>query len=215
MDTFDAISTRRSIRKFTDKEIPKETIEKILKAATQAPSAKNLQPWKFVVVTNAEKEAMLHAMRSGLENMKTLLKDFPDIDKLLASATYSTSVMEQASVTVFVFNTIDDRYWLEKSTELRLSSCADTQAIGKAIENMIFTSANIQSIGAAIENMILAATSLDIGSLWICDTIFAYKEISQWLGEERQLAAAVALGYADENPNERPRKTINDVVQWR
>ena len=215
MDTFDAISKRRSIRKFINKEIPKEMIEKILNAALQAPSAKNLQPWRFVVVSNTDKTAMLREIRRGIENTKELMKDFPDIDNLSASANYSVGVMEQAPVTVFVFNTIDDRPWLEKSVELKSSSCANAQTIGDAIENMLFTAANIQSIGAAIENMLLAATSMGIGSLWICDIIFAYKEICQWLGEECRLAAAVSFGYANEAPDAKPRNTINDAVQWR
>ncbi len=41
---------RKSIRNFTDKPIEKELIDKMLKAAMQAPSAHNQQPWEFIVV---------------------------------------------------------------------------------------------------------------------------------------------------------------------
>ena len=198
MNTLDVISKRRSIRRFLDKDIPIETIEKILDAATQAPSAKNLQPWKFIVVTKSNKAAMLQVMQNGIESSRERMKDFPDINVFLASAVNSAKVMEQAPVTVFVFNTVDDHPWVERSMEFRLSE-----------------SANTQSIGAAIENMLLAAASLGVGSLWICDVFFAYQEICHWLGEKYQLVAAVALGYADESPNERPRKMIDNVVQWR
>lgn len=50
METFDAIITRRSTRKFKDKKISKEIIEEILKAAMFAPSAYNEQPWQFIVI---------------------------------------------------------------------------------------------------------------------------------------------------------------------
>ncbi|NGX33980.1 MAG: Oxygen-insensitive NADPH nitroreductase [Candidatus Anoxychlamydiales bacterium] len=50
METFDAIITRRSCRKFKDKKISKELIEEILKAAMYAPSAYNEQPWQFIVI---------------------------------------------------------------------------------------------------------------------------------------------------------------------
>ena len=50
MDTLDAIYTRRSIRKYLDRPVPKELIEKLLAAAMQAPSARNQQPWQFVVL---------------------------------------------------------------------------------------------------------------------------------------------------------------------
>jgi nitroreductase len=43
-----AISKRRSIRKFLTKNIDKDIIEKILKAGITAPSAKNIQSWKFI-----------------------------------------------------------------------------------------------------------------------------------------------------------------------
>lgn len=45
-----AIYTRRSVRAFLEKAVEKEKIEKILRAAMQAPSAGNGQPWEFIVV---------------------------------------------------------------------------------------------------------------------------------------------------------------------
>ena len=50
MELMEGILTRRSIRKFTDKKVPKEIIDELLKAAMQAPSAGNNQPWEFIVI---------------------------------------------------------------------------------------------------------------------------------------------------------------------
>ena len=50
----DVILTRRSIRKYEDREIPGEVMNKILEAGRQAPSAMNRQPWHFIVVTDSE-----------------------------------------------------------------------------------------------------------------------------------------------------------------
>jgi len=52
MDAMNAIFTRRSIRKYTDRQIDSELIKLILKAGMYAPSAKNLQPWKFLIITD-------------------------------------------------------------------------------------------------------------------------------------------------------------------
>ncbi len=52
MDVFEAIKNRRSVREYTGKRIPRDTLETLLRAARDAPSAKNLQPWRFVVVTD-------------------------------------------------------------------------------------------------------------------------------------------------------------------
>ena len=49
-----AIFKRKSIRKFLDKEIEDEKIERLLKAGMQAPSAINSQPWEFLVVKDKE-----------------------------------------------------------------------------------------------------------------------------------------------------------------
>ncbi len=54
MDTFNAIKTRRSIRRYEGKEIPREQITGLLEAAMYAPSARNEQPWHFVVVTERD-----------------------------------------------------------------------------------------------------------------------------------------------------------------
>ncbi len=54
METMKALLTRRSIRKYTNKQISKNLIEEIIKAAMYAPSAFNNQPWQYVVVDKKE-----------------------------------------------------------------------------------------------------------------------------------------------------------------
>lgn len=54
MELWEAILTRRSIRKFTSQIVSRELIEKILVAGMQAPSARNKQPWHFVVIQKRE-----------------------------------------------------------------------------------------------------------------------------------------------------------------
>ena len=43
---------RRSIRRYEDKAVPKEVIDKLLEAGVWAPSGMNAQPWRFVVIEN-------------------------------------------------------------------------------------------------------------------------------------------------------------------
>jgi len=54
METIKAILTRRSIRKYAGDVIPEEYFEIMLKAAMHAPTARNRQPWHFVIVTDRE-----------------------------------------------------------------------------------------------------------------------------------------------------------------
>lgn len=53
METFKAILSRRSIRKYSGKDIPEEHYEILLKAAMHAPSARNRQPWHFIVISDS------------------------------------------------------------------------------------------------------------------------------------------------------------------
>ena len=59
MDVFEAIKTRKSIRKYNPNSIPDEKLKIIFEAARLAPSAGNRQPWRFVVVQDTEKKQAL------------------------------------------------------------------------------------------------------------------------------------------------------------
>lgn len=50
MDTLQAIHSRRSVRRYLDKPVDADEVQKLLAAAMQAPSARNQQPWQFVVI---------------------------------------------------------------------------------------------------------------------------------------------------------------------
>src|SRR5881397_971623 len=53
MDLFEALSTTRAVRRFSDEPISDADIVTCIRAATQAPSGGNIQPWQFLVVTDA------------------------------------------------------------------------------------------------------------------------------------------------------------------
>ena len=54
MDVYEAIKVRKSVREFEGKDIPEETLMRLLSAARLAPSASNRQEWRFVVVRDPE-----------------------------------------------------------------------------------------------------------------------------------------------------------------
>lgn len=65
MDVFEAILGRRSIRRFRDEPMEEGQLEKLLDAARWAPSAGNVQPWRFVAVTNDDVKKQLAADSYG------------------------------------------------------------------------------------------------------------------------------------------------------
>ena len=59
MDVFEAVQERKSIRAYTEEPVQGEKLEKVLEAGRLAPSAGNIEPWHFVVVTDGEKRKIL------------------------------------------------------------------------------------------------------------------------------------------------------------
>jgi nitroreductase len=186
LNTLEAITQRRSIRRFKDTPIPDEALETILTAATQAPSGKNTQPWRFIVVKGDKRAEIARLMREAVESAKAAGMD-------TGSSALTAKVMERAPVTVFIFNGN-----MENSRDCDWKSSV----------------VDVQSIGAAIQNMLLAARELGIGSLWICDVFYAYAGLRAWLGETHELIAAVSFGYPNESPGPHPRKPVSEVTRW-
>ena len=59
VDLHEAITERRSIRRFKPDPVPKEILERILEMAMWAPSGMNLQNWYFVVIGGKRKDALV------------------------------------------------------------------------------------------------------------------------------------------------------------
>ena len=58
MDIIEAIESRRSTRGFLEKPVEKDIIERLINLATRAPSAINLQPWEFTIVSGEERKRL-------------------------------------------------------------------------------------------------------------------------------------------------------------
>lgn len=191
------IWNRRSIRKFKIKEVTKDLIIKILEAGRQAPSAKNRQPWHFVVVSGKSKQDCLRILQQGLsrELMQPLL---PNYVKYINGARNSFKIMQEAPILIFIVNTLAKEYRDFLDFEEHIAEICD-----------------VQSIGASIQNMLLTANNLGLGSLWIGDIFFVYPELKRWLNTKGEVIACLALGYADEEPLARPREELKKIVEWR
>ncbi len=188
MDLFAAIKGRRSCRNFLPEPISEDTIEKILEAATWAPSPLNSQPWEFIVITNQEIKEKIFAEadrcrkwaleKSGWKWLGSYTLDF------LRSAPVIISVIGDPKKTgVDMF--------MEGGSVSYQAACA-----------------------AAIQNMHLAAHSLGLGSLWF--TLFDKKAMREILGilPEKTPLAMICLGKADSPPAPTPRKDLKEKTVY-
>ena len=133
----DAIDRRRSIRRFSDKEIPHEVICKIVESGIKAPSAKNRQPWRFMVIQGQAKADMLRAFRAGIQREKTGRALLPDSSRHLGGAEYTVRIMEQAPVVIFVLNSEGKGIFASLDDEERIYELCNIQSVSAAIENML------------------------------------------------------------------------------
>jgi nitroreductase len=67
VETFDAILTRRSVARLTDRVPERQAIERLLEAAVRAPTHHLTQPWRFVVLAGEERERLGRAWAEGVE----------------------------------------------------------------------------------------------------------------------------------------------------
>ena len=173
---------RRSIRRFKPDPVPASVIDAILHTATFAPSAHNLQPWRFVQVeSNSAKEklgnALTSKMRADMDAENALQSD---IEKRVE---ISLNRIQEAPVIIIL--------------------CRDTTAIREQKpEDEIM---GIQSTALAGLQLLLAAQAKNISANWICWVLYAQKETINALNlpETWQPEAMFFLGYADEKLQEK------------
>lgn len=74
---YEKLNRRRTVREYSDKDVPFELIEKAIQTAGTAPSGANMQPWRFVVVRDAETKRKIReaAEREEFESYHTRMSD--------------------------------------------------------------------------------------------------------------------------------------------
>ncbi len=65
MELMDILLSRRSIRRYTDQDIPEETLRQILQAGLLAPTSRNLKPWEFYVIRDKDTLRKLSAAKTA------------------------------------------------------------------------------------------------------------------------------------------------------
>lgn len=197
MEVLEAIASRRSIRKYSPQQVPDEIINQILEAGRLAPSASNLQTWKFKVVTE------------------------PGIRKSLREAAYNQRFVEEAPVVIVAcadLEALRDR--LKRTLELLRAGAVRPSAgmilwyvrqRGSKEELRGFLHAVI-NVTIAVQNMVLAATSLGLGTCWV--RAFEEEKVADALGlpPECPPIFLLPLGYPAENPEPRPRKSLDEIL---
>jgi len=134
----EAIKTRRSIRSYDAKEIPRDVLNTIIEAANEAPSAMNSQPWRFVVVE--DREAKRKLLGAALPQARKVTEAVKDVDPVR----YETIKKRYAEMPDPVYYSAPTIVFVIGSGRYAAHSCP-----------------------LACENMMLAAHALGLGSCWV------------------------------------------------
>jgi nitroreductase len=215
MDILEATEQRRSTRAFLDMPVEKETLEKLLFLATQAPSAINMQPWDIIVVSGEERKRLsrllVKRMRErsiscGPGARKPLPEIFVERQRELLQCILPT-LPEGASFNDFINEGSCNFYGAPTAVILTVDEA--------------FSSARFTDIGIVVGYLVLIAHGMGLGTCPIgLITAFA-DDIKEYLNlpEEKTVVVGVAVGYRDEaspiNSARSKRAPLNQTVRWR
>jgi nitroreductase len=191
MEFYELVKRRRSTRGFKEDPVPTESLGRILDAGRWAPSGGNLQPWKFVVITDEVVKGKIADVctRSSSEawaNFSTAMGGY--LEK--RGGTPNKQYMRKVPVLIAV------------CYEVPLRQSRDTA---------------LASAWVAIENMLLAATAEGLASCpyttYDSKEEIALKGVLQ-IPEQYHVAALLQLGYGNAQPPPPTRKGMEEIISY-
>ena len=175
MNTEKAILTRRSTRRYKEKEVERDILERIVEAGRYAPSGGNNQTTHFFVITDkAVLENLTRVAQDSFSRMETT-------EGMYKSLVTSITLSKKGNY-VFHYN----------------APCLIVAANKKDYGN------NIADVACALENMMILANEFDLGSCWINqlkwlnedeEILKVFKGFG--LEDDERIYGAIALGYPD------------------
>lgn len=203
------LRSRRSVRVFDDRPVAREVLERLIEAATTAPSNTNRQPWRFAVVTSPTVRASLvEAVKRRADAIKAIIHRGHHAEDF---ANYSDFFHEPlASAAAIVVPQYRDY------PDLIANFLAASGEDASRFETAAAMQAELCSTSAAVMAMLLQAQAEGLGACWMVGPTVARSEVQAILGirEPWRMVGAVALGYPASSPAKPPRKPVERVAVW-
>lgn len=189
MEVFSCMATRHSTRKFKEKPVPQEVLDKVIEAGRQAPSGKHKNQSRFIVIRKKEVlQELIALVQQEFAKMEVTPENDDNFGGAIRAAKKGGYVfMYNAPVLIVVANKRDygNKY-------------AD--------------------VSCAMQNMMLAANALDLGSCWINQLRWlqdnpVLRAYLQKLGmaEDEEVCASLSIGYPD-TPDGLPGRRVMPVT---
>ena len=203
-DVLGLMKTRRSIRRYKQKDVPDELLEKIMEAGRWAPSGDNGQPWRFIVVRHPEtKKAMGKLATEGSGRRFT--------------AEFFTGRMQER------FEGLQDPAKKAKAFQKLRTGVVSSFLADAPVIIVVCAKLDVWDVpydaAMATQNMQLMAHALGLGTCVVvapvCDMRDDIKTMKLLnVPHGYKIMAPLAVGYPDESPNPRPRLPLKDIVYY-
>jgi len=200
--TLKVIQDRRSIREYTPDPVSKEDLDLILEAARQAPSGENAQPWRFIVVKDADTRKKLGAIAGGGSGRRF-------------TAEFVTKKMQER------FASLEDEAKKKAAFEKLTSGQVSAFLADAPVDLVIVGKKDVWDLpfdtSAAIENILLMVTALGLGACWViapCIDIRDEERIKDLLSIPPGFKAIsiISIGHPTRPHRPRPRLLLNEIV---
>ena len=200
--TMKIIQDRRSIREWTEEPISEQDLAMILEAGRHAPSGENAQPWRFIIVRDAETRKKLGALAGGGSNRRF-------------TAEFVTQQMQER------FTNLQDEAKKKAAFEKLTSGQVSAFLANAPLNIVVCGKKDVWDMpldtSAAIENMLLMVTALGLGACWViapCIDIRDEERVKALLNipEGFKVVSVISVGRPTRPHRPRPRMPINQLV---
>ncbi|MHB1627917.1 MAG: nitroreductase family protein [Bacilli bacterium] len=208
MEVDEAIASRASVKKFADRDVPKELIEKCLELAVWAPNHRLTEPWRFRVVTDRGRDALADAIREQLASDSSRVDQTAGTDNAETKGLFSEPLQFAATVRSSVAAEQVRRKIMSAPVLIVVYSL-------RAVDETI-TRENFAATAAAVQNLLLGAHHLGLAAIWRTADYFAGDKTRAFLQipAEADFVAAVYLGFPDQRDTTRKRTPAQQWTVW-
>lgn len=205
MDLESVIVGRRSVRKFTEEDVPEKFIIKLVEMAIEAPSPGNQQFWHFYVVRKS----------NVLQHLAGIVE--AELDRLMSIGRVCSESMRGPKRFATWFK--EAPAIIAVSTRQYRSPIDNTLLRAGYTEeevDILRSRPDLQAVGAAVQNMLLAACAGGYGACWLTGPLLARGQLEKHLGIQppESLAALVALGRPKYHPPRPERKAVEEFITF-
>jgi nitroreductase len=220
MNIVETIRERKSIRGFKPDPVSKEVIKEILDIAGHAPSAMNIQPWEFTVITG---DALENIRKANVELLNSGVKPQPE-HEVAGWPSESVYRKRQVELAKQLFQLMEiprkDKKkrarWLERGFRFFDAPVAIIILADRALSE----SNTLLDIGSLMQNICLAALHYGIGTC-IEDQGVMYPEVLRKFAnipESRRIIISIAVGYPDwdfpANKVKSNQESLDNITTW-